>query len=71
MEMKDRRAAEETLRHGDVRMPEITGLAAGGPSRARVMLHLAGMGLGFLLLLVGLLQLEHKYIIFCMYNIYL
>jgi len=54
MEMKDRRAAEETLRHGDVRMPEITGLAAGGPSRARVMLHLAGMGLGFLLLLVGL-----------------
>ncbi len=54
MEMKDPRQLKQTLQHGDVRLPEMTGLAARGPSRAQVMLHLTGMGLGFLLLLVGL-----------------
>lgn len=54
MEMKDHRRDEETLQHGDVRLPEMTGFAAMGPSRGRVIMHLAGMGLGFLLLLVGL-----------------
>lgn len=53
MEIKDHGRDEETLQHGDVRMPEMTGFGAMGPSRGRVIMHLAGMGLGFLLLLVG------------------
>lgn len=54
MEVKKPRLEEDILKHGDVRVPEMTGLAGRGPSRAQVMVHLAGMGLGLLLLFVGL-----------------
>ncbi|MHC4713261.1 MAG: GldG family protein [Planctomycetota bacterium] len=54
MEVKRPGHDEETVRHGDVRLPEVTGMAGRGPSRAQVLLHLAGIGLGFLLLLIGL-----------------
>lgn len=54
MEIKDRGANRENLKAGDVRLPEVTGFGGRGPSRTRVVFHIAGMGLGFLLLLVGM-----------------
>jgi len=53
MEIK-RKEKDQVLLHGDVRLPEITDAEARGPSRAKVLLHLTGMGFGFLLLLIGL-----------------
>jgi len=53
MEIKDDNSKARTLLHGDVRVPEVSHEDLKGPSRARVMLHLTGIGLGFLLLLVG------------------
>ena len=49
MEVKGPLRDRETLEHGDVRLHE----ERGGPSRGRVFFHLAGIGLGFLLLLIG------------------
>lgn len=54
MEVRDPKLRDETIKHGDVRLPEMTGIGAKGPSQGQVILHLAGIGLGFLLLLVGL-----------------
>jgi len=47
-------AQEPKLLAGDLRLPEIELEELKGPSRGRVILHLAGMGLGFLLVVVGL-----------------
>ena len=54
MEVRDPKLRDDTIKHGDVRLPEMTGIGAKGPSQGQVILHLTGIGLGFLLLLVGL-----------------